>query len=461
MCRNLFSLFLVVLLSGCGTVDKIKSSFTAEDNSIPPTPLTDIAQRIDLDELWSKDVGDGSDEKYLKLTPSINSGRVYIAENGGDLLALDMNTGSVIWDTDTDQPISGGPGSSDTQVLIGTQEGQVIAYDPETGEQLWLSQLTSEILSRPAVSNGIVVARTIDGKIFGLDDATGKRIWIYDHKVPALTLRGTGNPIIDSGLVLCGFDGGRMVALEIGTGKLIWEARISRAKGANELDRMVDIDAELIIDAGTIFVSTFQGNVAAVDLNTGSILWLRNISSFAGLAVSDELVFVSDEESNLWALDRFTGDSVWKQEMLYGRALTAPVVQNDYVVVGDLEGYMHWFDSSTGKIVARDQVSESKMISAPMVNEDILFAYASDGTMNAYRIAGVNSIAVEDIETAIEEDIKLEEVAEDSVPDTDIADEYGEASEATSNDDEGFSFKNLFDIFGSDDEEDDESIDTD
>ncbi len=442
MLRLILSLLICLSLISCSSIKNFTNSFGDEDNATPPTPLTNFPQTLVINELWSKDVGDGSDKKYLKLAPEIRSAQVFIAENGGDIFSLDSSSGAQTWDIDTDQPISGGPTAIEGRVFVGTQEGEVIAFDSESAEQLWKARVSSEILSKPAVEDGVVVVRTIDSKLFGLDEATGERLWVYDHKVPTLTLRGTGNPLIDSGLVFNGFDGGKLVALELITGKTIWEARIARAKGGNELDRMVDIDAELIIDAGTIFVSTFQGNVAAVDANTGQIVWLREISSYAGLAVSDDYVYVSDEDSNLWALDRFSGDSVWKQEKLFARSVTAPAIHNDYVVVGDFEGYLHWFNGETGDMVARTQVNDSRIIATPIVEDEKLYSYAIDGTMSVYGIEGTRELTLSEIEKFEEE--KRRQLAKQK----DISENYEDDSDS-----DGFSFNQLFDIFKSDDDE--------
>lgn len=442
MLRLILSVLFCLCLIGCSSVKNLTSSFGDQDNATPPTPLTKFPQTLLIDKLWSKDVGDGSDKKYLKLSPSIDADRVYIAENGGDVFALDSNTGTALWDVDTDQPVSGGPAVLDGRVFVGTQEGEVIAFDAETAQELWKARVSSEILSKPAVGDGVVVVRTIDSKLFGLEESTGRRLWVYDHKVPTLTLRGTGNPLIDSGLVFNGFDGGKLVALELSTGKPIWEARIARAKGGNELDRMVDIDAELIIDAGTIFVSTYHGNVAAVDVNSGQIIWLREISSYAGLAVTDDYVYVSDEDSNLWALDRFSGDSVWKQDKLLARSITAPAIHDDYVVVGDLEGYLHWFNSETGEMMARAQVNDSRIISTPMVEEEKLYSYAIDGTMGVYALQGTRELSLSEIEKFEAE--KRAKLAKQK----DVSDSYEDDSDS-----DGFSFNQLFDIFKSDEDE--------
>lgn len=380
-----FVLVLLALLqAGCGTMDKLNAHFVGVDNTEPPTPLTAIPQKLKVIEVWSKSVGGGTDAQYLKLAPSIYDNHVFIADSDGEISAIDATSGNDIWRVDTDQPVTGGPGAGANLVLVGTREGQVLAYSAADGKFLWQTRVSSEVLAAPQADDNIVVVRTIDGKIFGLNSDTGERLWIYDRSVPALTLRGTSAPIIQSGLVVTGFDGGKLAALELRTGKLVWETEISQASGRSELDRMVDIDSKPVIVDGVIYVATFQGNIAAVELQTGQTQWNREISSYAGLAVDRTHVYVTDDESNVWALERYSGSSVWKQEKLKARAVTAPASIGDYVVVGDLEGYLHWMDRLSGDFIARHQFTSDRIIAPPVANQDIIYAYSSNGSLGAF-----------------------------------------------------------------------------
>ncbi len=382
--RYLLIALALVLLSGCGTKNYVKNLFGGEDNSDPVTPLVEIETLAEIIKLWSKDTGKGSTKRFLKLTPSHNQGKVFVADIRGNLLAIDATSGNTLWENDADLPITGGPGSSETLTMIGSEEGDVLAYASESGEFLWQAKVSSEILAAPQEAYGIVVVRTIDGKIFGLDANDGSRLWIYDRTVPLLTLRGTSNPVITGDVVIAGFDGGRLSAIELHTGKLIWETSISLASGRSQLERMVDIDSEPVIIGNDIYVATFQGRLASVALENGRITWTRDISSYAGLTSDGENIYITDDQSHVWALDKTTGNSVWKQENLFARQVTAPATVGDLVVVGDLEGYLHWMDKSSGQFVARTQVSKNPILAPPVAVEDIVYAYSSDGTLAAY-----------------------------------------------------------------------------
>lgn len=371
--------------TGCGATKKVTSYFAGgEDNAEPPTPLVEFRTRLNVVRLWSEGIGSGTDEQYLKLMPTVANQRVYTADSAGEVTSLDATNGKPLWSVDTNERITGGPGYGENTVLVGTGEGEVIALHADSGKQQWRSRVSSEILSPPLKAGGTIVVRTNDGKIFGLAGDSGKKLWTYDRTVPALTLRGTSTPLIASGIVVAGFDAGRMAAVELPTGRLIWETSIATARGRSELERMVDIDSEPLLIEGVIYVATFQGQLAAVQLDSGRILWNREISSYAGFSADDSYLYLTDDRSHVWAIDRFTGTTVWRQEKLHARAATGPASVGDYVVVGDLEGYLHWMEKATGDFVARTQLAKERIIVQPTVAGRILYAYCSDGTLAAY-----------------------------------------------------------------------------
>jgi outer membrane protein assembly factor BamB len=387
-----FYLYLIlVVILGCSTIgDKVTNFMGGEDNSVPPTPLEDIEQRITIERIWIQDIGDGTDEQYLKLAPVYFQDKLFVAESDGDVKAIDARSGKTLWNHDIDSRITGGPGGADNLVMVGTSEAELISLSPDTGNEIWRARVSSEILAKAAIADNIVVARTIDGKIFGLNADDGKRLWVYDRTVPTLTLRGTSAPVIARNYVLAGFDEGRLVAIELLTGKLVWETRVALGSGRSELERMVDIDAEPVIVDDVIYVATFQGRIAALALDSGRILWTRDISSYAGLCADKSAIYITDDNSTIWSLDRFTGNSIWKQDKLSARAATGPEIIANMVVVGDLEGYLHWLNKATGEIAGRNRMSSNMIIAPPISVSDIIYSYASDGTLGAFSYSDNN-----------------------------------------------------------------------
>ena len=374
---------LAILAGGCAAFDRL---FASGDNTTPPAELVDFEPTVKVRTVWQRNVGSGAGKLFLKLRPAIDGERVFAATRNGDVRAFDARTGESLWDTDTDSPLSGGPGIGDGLVLVGSSEGEVLALDEKDGTLKWRARVSSEVLSAPQASEGVSVARTIDGKLFGMSSLDGSRLWVYDRTAPVLTLRGTSSPALAEGAAVAGFDSGQMVAVALADGQPLWETRIAVPRGRSELERMVDIDADPVIANQTVYAVTYQGQVAALELFSGRIIWRRDMSSHSGLGVGPDNVYVTDDSSHVWALNRDNSASMWRQAKLDARRVSPPAVFDQYVVVGDLDGYVHWLRRHDGQFAARVRVDSSSIVAAPVATSFAVYVYGSGGELAALQI---------------------------------------------------------------------------
>lgn len=325
---------------------------------LPPVELTSIDEPLNVRINWNSIIGSGVAEKYLKLQPVFDGNIGYVADHKGYLRAFDVKTGNSLWEMQLETPIASGPALVEGKLLFGTSQGEVIARAPHDGKEIWRVEVSSEVLALPTGANGVLVIRTVDGRVYGMDADSGKRIWVYDRTVPLLTLRGNSAPVIQNGIVIVGSDSGKLAALTLKTGTVLWETQIADPKGRTELERMVDIDVQPVVVEDVVYVITYQGRLATVQLQSGRMMWARDISSYSGIALDQYRVYVSDTESQVWALNRFTGATLWRQDKLLRRSITGPVLQGPHLVVADYDGYVHWLKREDGRIVARKRVHE-------------------------------------------------------------------------------------------------------
>ncbi len=384
--RNICFIVSLGLISGCETVSDMSDEFfSGKDNAEPPAPLVDINTTVNVQRIWSANIGAGAKKKYLKLAALADYGKIFTASADGRVSARDAASGSTIWDIDTRLAISGGPGSGDEKIYVGTSNAEVMALDENTGKVLWTSKVSTEVLASPRSDDGIVIVRTIDGKLTGLDSDTGKQVWITQRSVPVLSLRGMSSPVIYRGVAFIGFSDGKVSAIEIKSGKTLWTARVAVPRGRSELERIVDIDSDPLVDDQVVHAVTFQGKIATIASATGKVYWRKDMSSHAGISKDNKYLYVSDDQSYVWSLDRRSSASLWRQTKLKARKVTAPASFGPYVVVGDLEGYLHWMSKEDGRFVARVRVDDSAIIAPPIVEGDILYVVSEAGTLAAYK----------------------------------------------------------------------------
>ncbi len=326
---------------------------------LPPVELTPIADPLPVVSRWRATLGYGVYNYYLKLRPVFDAdGTGYGADYTGYVTAFRADTGARRWERHLDAPIAGGPSLVEGRLLLGSSQGDVFALDPATGETLWHVEVSSEVLAPVHGAEGMLFVRTVDGKVHALQADDGKRRWVFERNVPLLSLRGTSAPAVSNGLVIVGNDNGKLAALTLRDGTLLWETAVAEPRGRNELERMVDIDADPVVVDGIVYTVTYQGRLAAVSLESGQLQWVKDFSGFNRLAVDDYRIYATDDQSRVWSFNRFTGESNWRQDKLLRRKLTGVALTGPYLVTADYDGYVHWLRREDGRLVARKRVNE-------------------------------------------------------------------------------------------------------
>ncbi|ERI54242.1 dehydrogenase [Pseudomonas sp. EGD-AK9] len=375
--KNAALLALAVLAVGCSSNSK---------KELPPAELTKFDEEVELRTEWSRSIGEGQGETFNMLVPAIDGEVIYAADVEGLVMALDRMSGKVIWRKKLDIPVSGAVGAGYGQVLLGTLKGEVIALDASSGEEQWRSRVTSEVLAAPASNGDVVVVQTQDDRLIAFDADTGSQRWIFENTPAVLTLRGTGSPLVTNRLVVAGLSSGKVIAVDAQRGLPVWEQRVAIPQGRSELERVVDIDGGLLQSGGTVYAVSYQGRVAALDLESGRILWQREASSSVNVAQGFGNVYVSLANGAVEGIDERSASALWSNDALARRQLSAPEVFSSYVAVGDLEGYLHLLSQVDGRFVGRERIDSAGLRARPLVVGDWLYAFGNGGKLVALTI---------------------------------------------------------------------------
>jgi outer membrane protein assembly factor BamB len=282
---------------------------------------------------------------------------VTVSRNGL-LKVISLKDGEFEPDIELDSVISAGIGGNEDIWLVASRDAYVIAIDAKKRRVKWRTRVSSEVLARPVVHEETIVIRTVDGKILSLDMESGKIRWQYQRAIPDLTLRGTSEPVVARGKIFAGLADGRLIAISPDTGDVIWDIALAIPTGRSEIQRLIDIDGDAELYGRVLYAASFQGRIAAIDIDRGQFLWARDFSTHTGVILDDKVVYSSDDKGHIWALDRLNGATIWKQDKLAFRKLTRPTIIGDYLAVGDFEGYVHLMSRYDGHFIARFQLGQ-------------------------------------------------------------------------------------------------------
>lgn len=325
-------------------------------------------------------------ERFSKLRPFVAGNTIFAADYSGRVVAMDTNKGKTLWKSHTSKKYVAGPYLLGNSLILTTSDAMVVCLGAQSGEVLWEKKVSSEVLAPPSGESGIILVHATDGSVFALNASNGEQIWKLEHPTPTLTLRYCSAPVVVGDKVMVGFSTGKMLALNIHSGLVEWERAISVPRGRSEIQRMVDISADPIVVGDTIYVITYQGKLASVNVTTGDLIWERDLSSYQNMAYDSNHLFITDLAHNLWAIDRDSGVVVWKQDGLASRYITGPAVVDDTIVVGDRAGYLHYVSVENGHIMDREHLA-GKIYQNPLSIGNMLIVSTHNGTIRALNLS--------------------------------------------------------------------------
>ncbi|MGA0806760.1 MAG: PQQ-binding-like beta-propeller repeat protein, partial [Pseudohongiellaceae bacterium] len=170
-------------------------------------------------------------------------------------------------------------------------------------------------------------------------------------------------------------------------GTLRWEERVAIPTGRSEIDRLIDIDGELILtDAGLVLAPSYQGYFAAIDAVTGQTRWRSEESSYVGASFGFGNLYLVDDADLVKAYRTGEDATIWESDALIRRQLSAPLGFSNFVAVADFQGYVHLLSQVDGRFVGRARV-DRKGVRARMVNQgNTIYVLGNSGKLAALRV---------------------------------------------------------------------------
>jgi outer membrane protein assembly factor BamB len=370
------SVAVLCTLAGCSSLNPFSSKSDAKN---APAVLSEIKPTLTTRQIWSVPVGAAGNYVF---SPALSGQKIFAAARDGTLVKLDSATGKTEWKINAGMSLTAGVGAGIDTVVVAGEKGALLAFDLD-GKLRWKIQQSSEILSAPVVGSGLVIVRSIDNRISAYDVDSGTRKWFLDRTLPALILRSVPGLAIVDNQVIVALPGGRLIALALSNGSLRWEAVLGEPKGATELERVADVSGSPMVIGKDVCASSYQGRVGCFDVNTGSVRWLKSLSSEVGVGVDERFVFAIDSASSVVSYTRDAGASSWKNDKLSYRQLSAPISFGHSVVVGDLAGFVHFLSREDGSFIGRLATDGSPIVTQPLVAGDNLIIQTKSGSVVA------------------------------------------------------------------------------
>ena len=294
------------------------------------------------------------------------------------------------------------PAVAGNVVYIGSTAGTLYAVDRASGAERWKFETKSRIASSPAVSDGLVYFAAYDGNFYAIDAAAGTLRWKFategERQFTAKHLHGMqpaaqwmpdpwdcwlSSPAIWRGTVYFGSGDGNVYALDAQTGSMKWKFKTGDV-----------VHASPAIADGMVFIGSWDSYFYALDAETGAEKWRFKTGEDAAVhnqqgiqssaAVADGTVYFGCRDSHLYALDEFTGAKKWAYATGGTWVLTSPAVHAGKVYFAiSFGGKLFAADAKTGAIAYSVDFKGWPVYSSPAIAGSTLYVGSTAGTMNA------------------------------------------------------------------------------
>ena len=162
------------------------------------SPLADVNAKsiARLAPVWSMSFG-GEKQRGQQSQPLVNNGKMFVTASYSRIFAVDTKTGKKLWKYEHRLPegimpccdvINRGAALYDNLVIFGTLDAQLVALDQNTGKVVWREKIDDyaagySYTAAPLIAEGLLLTGVsggefgVIGRVEARDPKTGKMVW--------------------------------------------------------------------------------------------------------------------------------------------------------------------------------------------------------------------------------------------------------------------------------------------
>lgn len=173
---------------------------------------------------WAYDTGG-----RINASPSLFGLRVCISTYAGSVVCVRKDTGEKLWvtyvkrDAFRYESFYSSASTDGERLYAVSRSGTVVALDAQTGQIVWKGHVGGYGYTTPAVAEGKIYVGGFDGKLRALRAATGDEIW--QTEVPGRIL---GAPVVIGDFVFFSTLERKTYAARVSDGKIVWRLPMGR-----------------------------------------------------------------------------------------------------------------------------------------------------------------------------------------------------------------------------------------
>ena len=326
--------------------------------------------------------------------PVFTDSNILIVDGESNLVSLDL-LGKEVWVTNLapnpgsrqKSQHSGGLAVLKNKIYVLTGFGEIIALDILKGTVLWRSKFDSPFRGPPVIENNRLYAVTANDLAIAMS-LDGKILWTLEGATkPTIIGKGVA-PSSSGNRVYLPFSAGVLKAVRSSNGSEVWSQSFDDAIKGEAKAVIGDFGGSPIIKSGKIFLVSVSGQLLAVNLNNGKIAWKAPVGSRSTPLIVGGSIFVSSSSGYLVRLSEKNGTIFWARKINdKGRKKIqyfGPTLAGEHLWIIGTDGILRKFDPVTGEQVSDYDVKGS-VLYRPFAAHGKLFVVRRSGKLIAFK----------------------------------------------------------------------------
>lgn len=271
-------------------------------------------------------------------TPAVEKDAIVVGSSDHFIYCL-SSTGKLRWKLETQKPVEASPVMGNDVVYIGGSDGHFRAIQLQTGKLLWdFDQVSGFVVSKPLLYQNKVYFGCWNNDFYALDQTTGKLVWQWNN--------GTHNrmyspavctPVATGGNVFIVAPDRYMTSFNAATGAVNWRVQPPKQRVRESMG--------LSADSSMVHVKTMEGEVYGVSTTAAQMQfsWQANVQLGYELCPStltefNHILFIPTHSGMVCAIDKTSGNVLWQHKISNCLVNSIMPVSNNRIIVSTMDG---------------------------------------------------------------------------------------------------------------------------
>ena len=379
-----------------------RNSNWSQGHANPKTRISNAALSATPNLIWSAKIGTGDLMRArLSADPIVYGGLIFTLDSQMVLNATRPD-GTNAWSKDltpkterAGQADGGGMAAGDGKLFVSTGYGTLWALELNSGTHIWEQSLLGTGNSQPAYRDGIVYLVSNDATTWAVDAKNGRVRWQIDGLADVNNAAGTTGPAVSKKYVVFGFGSAEVQTAFRKGGLVLWSSTLAGGRAGFSVSTIEDIGSTPVISEGHVFAANSTGRIVALNLDSGDRLWSAPYGAKSLIWPAGGSVFFVSDLNQLIRLDARSGKVIWAKELtgylkLHRRRSKevvvhhGPILAGGYLYVASSDGNLTAFDPASGGAVRTVEIPGGATTN-PVVTDGTLYLVSKTGKLHAFR----------------------------------------------------------------------------